>query len=530
MMSRAIPCLALFTVLSLPVSSQTTLVEEGDFIAGLGSVEGISDMIVNDAGEWLVEVDTDTANLGLGAALLENGSLVLQQGQALTAPSGATLESFGSITLNNNGHGAWNLLLPEGSGGVYLGSELLIVEGSLSTATSFVEGTTYTQFFQTKLDDTGRVLVLAGVDRPGSPSNSDKALVVLADDGGGTLVETVVAATGDVLPGQTEPVNFLPVGPHDVAFNDLGDVMFAAGLTGSSATNTVVYVNDEVKAQEGSPSPVAGRNWSSLGSAKVDLNDARQWVLSGSVDGSTASDSLIVKNGAKFRQEGDSLAAISPFVLTRFGTPVLIANSGEVLWYGDWNDPNTSVDTGLFVDDTLLVQEGVTAVDGVVIDLLRNDENAYAISPNGRYVVFEAVLSDGIWGAYMIDRGVVAHQELRNGSGVNPVCLKASTAPSLGGTWTVEIDSGAHPGATLALFEARDLPIAPQGGAFGELLIHLSPPSRLARAVAATGGVEVLTFPVPNNAAFIGRTVYTQALLFGTSSQLCNALDSTAGH
>ena len=535
-MIRTASPLVLVIGLALPVTAQTALVEEGDAIAGVGNVTAIWTLAVNDAGDWLVEVDTDNANTDIDFALLQNGSLLLQEGQALPAPAGATLDSFDAITLNNAGQSGWNFFLDGTTGtsddsGIYMGTQLLIQEGDLSTASGFSAGTAYIGFFETKIDDTGRILVMASVDDPGIASTVDRALVVLTDDGSDALVETLFAAEGDLLPGQVETVADFETGPHNFALNDLGDVMFIADLNGNTATDHAVYVNDDLKAQEGSASPVGGRNWSVLSGAEVDLNDACEWVISGSLDGAAATNLLIEKNGAKFRQEGDSLAAISPFLLTSFGSgPVLIANSSEVLWYGDWDDPDTDVDTGLFVDDTLLVQEGVTTVGGVVIDTLRGIQDGYAISPNGRYVVFEAVLVDGTEGAYMIDRGIVAHQELRNGTGINPVCLKATTTPRLGGVWRVEIDSSAHPGADLVLFEARDFPLAPQLGPAGELLIKLSPPSRLSRVVGATGGVEVLTFNVPNNAAFIGRTVATQAMLFGPTSVLCNALDSTAGN
>lgn len=506
-------------------------------MSGVGSVTTISNFAVNDAGDWLVEVDTDNADQDTDAAVLANGALHLREGQPLSEPTGATLDSFDAITLNEAGDSGWNFFLDGTSGlsddsGIYLNTDLLVQEGDVSTASGLSPGTPYTGFFETKINDPGAVLVMASVDDPAIASSTDRALVILFDDGTNPLVELLVAAEGDVLPGQSDAVADFETGPHNFAFNDLGDVMFIADLDGPLATDHAVYIGDALKAQEGSPSPVSGRSWSSLSLAEVDLNDACDWVISGSLDGDPATNLLIERNGVKFRQEGDSLPAIAPFSLTSFGSgPVLIANSGEVLWYGVWDDPDADVDTGLFIDDQLLVQEGVTTIGGVAVDTLRGIQDGYSISPNGRYVVFEAVLQDGTEGAYMIDRGVIGHQELRNGSGVNPLCFKPVTAPMIGGTWTLTVDTSPHPNPSLVILEARAQPLPGQLFSFGELLIDLGSPRLFGSLVGTSGGVETFNFSIPNNPGFVGLTSHFQAGMAGNGfAQVCNAIDVTVGN
>jgi hypothetical protein len=73
-----------------------------------------------------------------------------------------------------------------------------------------------------------------------------------------------------------------------------------------------------------------------------------------------------------------------------------------VLWYGAWSDPDTTRNEGLFLDDELLVQEGVTTIDGIVVQTLRSVQDAFAMSDSGRYIIFEAVLADGREGAFQI--------------------------------------------------------------------------------------------------------------------------------
>ena len=538
-MSASLPLgLSASLALGLSATAQSALVEEGDPVAAVGNVTSITNLAVNDSGDWLVEVDTDNANTNSDAALLSTGgTLLFQEGQPLTAPSGATLDTFDAVTLNDSGHSGWNFFLDGTSGldddsGIYFDSELVLQEGNGSSAAGFSPGTIYVGFFETKLNDAGDLLVMASVDDPAIAGTVDRALVCFdLDDAGALLGETVIAKKGDVLPGQTEAVADFETGPHSFAFSDEGDVMFIADLDGSTAVDHAVYVNDVLVAQEGGASPVVGRNWFSLSLAEIDLNDNCEYVISGSLDGAAATNALIEKNGAKFRQEGDTLAPIAPFLLESFGSgPVLIANSGNVLWYGEWDDPDADVDTGLFVDDELLVQEGVTTVGGVVIDSLRGVQDGYAISPNGRYVVFEAVLLDGTEGAYLIDRGVVAHQEVRNGSGLNALCYKATNTAVLGTTWSVEVDVSNHPGASLVQVLAYP---APTSGLFvgaGEILVDVGS-GLLGRAtVSSSGGVDVINIPIPNDPTIVGLTAYTQAVIVGGGAELCNAIDTTAGN
>ena len=84
---------------------------------------------------------------------------------------------------------------------------------------------------------------------------------------------------------------------------------------------------------------------------------------------STATDTVIVKNGAIFQQEGNPAPGVSGgWILTGFGTgPVDLDDQGNVFWFGDWNDTDTTRDTGIYRNDQLLVQEGVTRIRAHVL-------------------------------------------------------------------------------------------------------------------------------------------------------------------
>jgi hypothetical protein len=172
--------------------------------------------------------------------------------------------------------------------------------------------------------------------------------------------------------------------------------MFTVDGTGATTIDGGVFINSTLIAQEGSPSPIAARNWLTLTSSRLDMNNSGDHVYTGTLDATnTTNDLVIIKNGAKFIQEGDTLASIGGvFTFTSFGTgAVQIDDSGNVLWFGDWNDANTAIDTGLFLNQQLLVQEGVTQVNGDTIFSIASGESNFAMSENGQWIIFECILT-----------------------------------------------------------------------------------------------------------------------------------------
>jgi len=405
--------LLLVTLIAAPAVAQftpTPLVLEGDVIPGVGTITRVDIVAINNNGDWFVEVDTDNPDTNADSVLLRNGAIFLREGQGLAMPVGAALDSFDSVIINNNGDGGFNFFLDNlptnEDSGVYFNDVLVIQESDISGALAFSPGTPYIGFFDTKLNDANVFLIVASVDDPAISSSVDRALVLAAVNASGALIsETVLAKEGDVLPGQVEPIADFGTGPHQSAINDLGQVLYFADLTGSTSTDGTIYLDLTLLAQEGSPSPIAGRNWQFLSSRGLDVNNAGDYVFEANVDGDTADDELLVLDGAVFRREGDSLPAIAPFALTSFGTssgPVWVDDGGRVVWYGDWDDPDTDRDTGLFRDDTLLIREGVTTVGGVPIDTIASGADAFVLSDDGSKLIFEATLDDGTNGAFMI--------------------------------------------------------------------------------------------------------------------------------
>jgi hypothetical protein len=386
----------------------TPVVTEGDSAGHIGRVTSIDNLAVNDAGLWLVEVDTDFANADLDGALLRGGAVQLRENDPLPAPPGARLDTFDSINLNNSGDSGWNFFLSGTSGinddsGIYRNTTLVLQESNVSTSPAFSPGTRYIGFFDAKINDLDKTLVVASIEDTAIATTVDRALVVLDHPGGVLLSETVLAKEADLLPGQTQTVADFGTGPHQSAFNDGGHVLFFADLNGDTARDGTIYLDGTLLAQEGSPSPVAGRNYELLSSRALALNSNGDWVFKANLDGATTDDELIVHNGAVLVREGGSLPVIGSFHFTAFGTgPVEIDDLGNVLWFGDWDDPDLTKDTALFLNDEIVAYEN-QSLGGFVIDEIASGEDAFKISDNGRWILFEATFVGGINVAILVE-------------------------------------------------------------------------------------------------------------------------------
>jgi len=494
----------------------------GSPVAGVGAITQIRDLAINNGPDWRVEVSTDAPS-DSNLVVIGPSGVILQKGQALPLPAGSTIRRFDSLSLDVHGNIASKLSLDAtvGTGddtGVYRDATLLVQEGSPTTAGAFSPGTPYRILYNVKLADNGDVLVLASVDDP--------ALASATTAGGALASETALWKEGDLIPGTSGQITSFATGAHMFDMNDAGAVIFFADTTLPSGTDGFIMLDGLVLAQEGQPAPVAGRTWLGLGSPETTLNNLGGHAYTGVLSGDFTTNTLIARNGAKFRQEGDPVPGLPAFQLTGFGSgPLDLANTGELLWFGNWDDPDTSIDEGLFVEDQLIVQEGVTMVGAQVIATVRGDEDQYAISDDGNHVIFEAILADGTSGAFLATRPA--------GVAVFPGCFAEE------GSLTV-VSGLPVQGTTMQLRYSNPSPITgvrqlglsgvswagPTGcGVFvpgiGELLIGILPQDLLILPAGVhTGADAVLPLPITSDPAFLGITLYLQGVYLFPSDPL----------
>ncbi|OQZ05662.1 MAG: hypothetical protein B6D36_09010 [Planctomycetes bacterium UTPLA1] len=418
----AVSTLALTPLRAVPPVVQIhPIVLEGDVVAGVGNISsgfGASENhSVNNSGEWLVESDTNNPNTAIDGVILRAtgftpGALFLQQGQAMVSPAGATLSSFDSANINNSGNTSYNHFLANTGGtnndsGVYYNNDLLIQESDIATAAGFGPNTPYIGFFETKINNNNLVAVMASIDDPNVTSSVDRAIVTVNPF---SFVQTRILGEGDQTLVAGRSITDFQTGPHDMALNDSGHIMFVADIDGATTDDTITAryngVGFDILMREGQPSPVGGRNWGTSAPGAIDMNNSGAWAALADLDGSTSDDALIVRNGVDvIAREGMSLASIGGvFNFTSFGSgSINIDDSGNVIWWGDWNDPDTTRDTGIFWNDQLIVQEGVTLIDGFTLSAISGVESNISMSDNGQWVIFEGTLSNGLDGAFMIE-------------------------------------------------------------------------------------------------------------------------------
>jgi hypothetical protein len=378
---------------------------EGDFVEDVGLITRFDNLAVNNDGSWLTEADTDHPDTDADVVLLRDGSLYLREGQPLPVPAGATVDSFDTVLLSNNGHSAWNFFLGDtgstsNDSGIYYDTTLIIQESDLATAAAFSAGTPYIGFFETKFNDADQILVMASVDDPEIASTVDRALVIVDyDPATGAAPQRVLYKEGDILPGQIEPVGDFETGPHDFDFNNAGQTLFIADLTGPTDVDGALYLDDTLLAQEGSPSPVLGRNWLSFGSAVVALSNGGGWAVRAQLDGDTGSDIVIVRGSDIIAQEGSPVPGVAGATFTTFGSaPIGIDDLGRVYWYGGWSGGEA-----IFRDDEPILVAGETIVEGRTVTDVFSVQDALAASDNGRFLVAEVAVDAGPDAAILVE-------------------------------------------------------------------------------------------------------------------------------
>lgn len=373
---------------------------EGDSVAGVGNATLINNVAINNFGKWLVEADTNNADTTIDEVILLNGIIKVREGQALLGAPPTTLGSFDSVNLNNNADSGWNFFL-DGQptnldSGIYFNDVLVMQESTISSSPVFGPNTPYIGWFDAKMNDSNQIMMVASIDDPNIATTVDRAMVRLDyNAGAGTYVENVISKEADLIAGNA--IADFSTGPHESAINNSGDLLYVADTTAATTVDGFLMLNNTVLAQEGVTEPTPGRQYEFLLGRGLDLNNNGEWVIRTNLTGSTTDDECIVKNGAIMVQEGTSIPAIGAFTFENFGLAsgsIGIADNGDVLWYGDWNDPNTNIDTGLFLDDQLIVQEGVTMIGGFLVDSIANGQDAFALSDNGRWVIFEGTVLD----------------------------------------------------------------------------------------------------------------------------------------
>ena len=517
-------------------SAQTsrTLVEQGTAIFGVGTVTKVSSVVVSDTGDWYALVETDGPSLS-DTAILLNGIPTLQEGDSLSDPTGSEVRRFDQYSANSTGGLGLLLVLrgvPTDSDAVVVyDTHLLGREGTICEAPEFSLGTKWVNFKTVAINDSNTVLCVGNVDDPAISTVVDPcAVLIVTDENGEVVSQNAVLKEGDYLPDTGRLVKAFGTTSFTLDLNSEGDYLIYLLTNDTTGSDENVYLSIDGTltnvGREGTPAPVAGRTWGTFTTIRLDMNNRGEYVFGARLDGAT-DNQLLVKNGEKFRQTGDTVQATPQYQIKDFvQMPVMISDMSQVFWACTTTAPDVGWDQGIFMNETMLVQEGVTLINGLVIHRLYQTRTAFHVSPNGRFLAFLAIMPDGHHGAYMIDLGLVKPMESCSD---NEGELSFVTGfPLLGGRVELEMAGGQATGVLPILF-LSSTPVAgwpPCGfiGSAGELLIDIAPQSGnlLEFYVGPLWGGSPISFflDIPDDNLLIGAEAFAQGLFWDIGDQL----------
>jgi hypothetical protein len=519
---------ALMLLSPLAAPQGETLILTGDDLPGIGKVVAVQTVSVADSGDWVAHVATDHPDLSANEALLKNGVVWLREGDPIAG--GATVYAYGDggkgwPRVTAGGAVAWSQFPPSPSGSaseLLFDGQLLFQDGDLVGVPGLSAVSTYTVFYEAIPNDARQLLVQVRVVDPAIGGLTDYAVLRIQLGAAGLPISKELLLKEGEAPFGEPLISSFPLS-NALALNELGDTLLQIDASsGSFASSGGILLNELVVAQLDGASPVFGRTWRAF-HPNADLGDGGDYAFSGRISGDEASDQILVWNGIKVIQEGESIPAFAPFALEKLegGTlpepslpNVFVDAHGHVLWFGDWDDPDESRDTGILLDHELVLQEGVSVAAGQRIDELGGG-SMYELSDDGRYLVYIALLEDGRRGAFRLD--LEASITPRAGCTPNLAQLAVLGDPTVGGSLSFEMTAPQSP--SVAAFVAfAGVALEPCGflvpGA-GELLIGAPflvlelNTAFMFLGAPAIGGVDL-----PSELSLVGATVQAQGLFF----------------
>lgn len=519
----------------------TKLIDTTDTIVGVGRAEQFDRLVLNDAGDWLLVVDTDNPDTARDVVLLRTGFVTLREGDMVGDPPGATIDEFSSLTMDENGNSAWELSLidpgsPEGTNqGLYWNTCLLALKGELLSTPGYSPTATWFLFNGfVKLNNSNQILVGSEVNDAAIGGFSDQSLILLSFDDAQHILSSIdVAHEMGNLPllSYTIPGGGLPLNKRAFhSLNDDGSVFWQAKVDdGSGTIRPILFLNEQVLAQEGDASPIDELVWDDLLNVRLDINDRGDYVHEGEVNSNLSNRrELIAKNGdTVIVRERDALPDVAPLLVDDFGNgaPILLSNAGDVFYRADLTGDD-GTNAAFFVNRELLIHKGVTRIDGVRVLELLDSEHELAISPGGRWFAFHAMLEDGRTGVFRMDLGRVEPLDDCGGNAGRLTRLRGFAV--VGGELTLGMDDGQGLGVTtLVLLSYDTIPGYPPCGlftGFGEMVIDFGDTNPFLGFVGTPWGGPPVPFPIDiaNNLQLVDAVVYAQGFFVDLGGLLSN--------
>lgn len=506
------------------------LVKEGDTIVGMGSLQSMTYVQINDTGMWTAFIDTDNIDSNRDVAILRNGFVTLREGTTLFSPSNTTLDDFDSINLSETGHLGMCLRVAVGGSvreALYWNTVPIALRDTILVDPLVGANTDWETFDICKINTANEVFVIGDVNNPANGTGRDATLCRFKVDAIGNLIETEVLLTkGQFLPALGTSVNDLPITEHALAVNKHGDYLTLVFGLGGAQGNAYLINAETIVAAEQSPSPVAGRNWNVLTNIpKMWLNDNGDYCFTGALTGSGGGNYLVVKNGAKFAQSGDTYPTFSSSPLINgSAAPLFVANDGNMFWRAD-----TALNDDAYLRNfTPIVQQNVTTIGGDLVLTVEQTDNAFSVSRNGRFFAGRVDLQLGGETALFVDFGLTLPLPGCAGNEGQLRVLDGLALPGHSMTFSMDLGNAIN-ALPFVLFSTQERIPGSDCGVntpYGELLIsNAHRVGRLALPPWNGNDPSTLSVQVPVDLALVDQTFFAQGLFrSGAAFSLTNGL------
>lgn len=415
---------ALAPLLAAPLAAQAPelVLRVGDPVPGAGAIVDFERLHVTANGTWSVQVRTDhplahTAVLGPWGVDLAVGDTPLSLGGGVVTGLRATSWDLFSIPTS----------IVDVAGAAFLeavvyGGGMQFSEGSPAThfGASFPAGSVWRDFDELQFATGNPAYLLRGsIDDVlgGQPDQSFAAVAWHSGSIGALGYVDVIARESELAPGLTRAIESVRAEPGAARLDRSGhQTIWSCDLEGPTADDGCVYLTTsgavpvhELLAREGSPSPVAGRNWGALEDVST-FAGAGGWTLRAHLGGDPADDEVLVHDGDVLAREGRVHPLTAPWPIESLGQcPAWIDALGGVLWFARWDDPTTpGADEALIHGGVVLARTGSTLVGGVPLADIESGPDSLALQlDQGDVVLFLGSLADGARGVLRIDLGAV---------------------------------------------------------------------------------------------------------------------------
>ncbi|CAN5809621.1 hypothetical protein BH11PLA1_BH11PLA1_21150 [soil metagenome] len=364
-------------------------------------VDGVSRYI-----EGSIDPAFPTLTLGQPGA---TGSGITSAGDSSTNVSltGAGVNGFNDSALLVNGH-------------------IIVREGDPVVTAAFPVGTkAYQGFFSTKMDDAAAVYVMTSNANPGTFTDLKRAFTKFTPGPSpSTYTQTTISRVDDPIAGTSGSLITDILTAHEnwsVSAN--GHTIYAVNYAPSFVQNGItgnraLFVDGALLIKAGDPSYIPGRNWRVLDSGGVDINSNSDLVIRATLDGDTATDTVIAKRvGGVYStvaQEGGSNPAMPGMFIIGFGPEVSIDAAGNVLYLANFRNNGATTGTsgvGLFYNDQLIVKQN-DVVNGDLITTIRAITMGYEMSEDGASALVR-ILANGTSNTDILLRIGIASANMR---------------------------------------------------------------------------------------------------------------------